>query len=124
MKTYLCISSSKVLFAPRVKQKVIIIIMIMFYVGPVAVCWGTLTGVAYVVVFGQSGVLYEAVSHLTKHDTHQRIDRPVHNGHQHSNAYHQDVPAICKPELHVHERAGKICTLNVGATPGVMWKVL
>lgn len=104
MKTYLCISSSKVLLAPRVKDKGIILLS---HLGPAAVRGEPLTGVAYVVVCGQSGVLYEAVSHLTKHDTHQRIDRPVHNGHQRSQGDHQDVPAISKPELHAHECAGK-----------------
>lgn len=124
MKTYFCISSSKVLFAPRVKHKIVVLIIIVFHVGPVAVCQGRLTGVARVVVLGQSGILNEAVSHLTEHDTHQRIDRPIRNGHQHPSGDHQDVPAICKPELHVHKCAVKICRLNVGATPGARWKVL
>lgn len=115
MKMYLCISSSKVLFSPGGKHK-IISRMVTFGGGPVAACGGTLTGVACVVVLGQSGVLYEAVRHMTEHDTHQRVDRPVHNGHQHSHGDHEDVPAIRKPELHVHKCAGKICTLHVGAT--------
>lgn len=66
----------------------------------------TLTGVVYVAV-GQLGMLYKTVCHVSEHDTRQRKRCPINHGRQRPNTHQQNVPAVCKPELHMHQRERK-----------------
>lgn len=61
-------------------------------------CNRKLTGVAWVVL-GVQGVIYEAVRHVSKHNTHEREHYTVDHGHHRPGNEQQNVPAVCEPEL-------------------------
>lgn len=61
-----------------------------------------LTGITQVA--GHPGIHYKTVRQVSKHDTCQRIHRPVDHGHYGPKNDQHDVPAICKPKLLSHER--------------------
>lgn len=48
---------------------------------------------------GVQGVIYEAVRHVSKHNTHEREHYTVDHGHHRPRNEQQNVPAVCEPEL-------------------------
>lgn len=61
-------------------------------------CYWKLTGEAWVEL-GVQGVIYEAVRHVSKHNTHEREHYTVDHGHHRPRNEQQNVPAVCEPEL-------------------------
>lgn len=53
---------------------------------------------------GELRVMYEAVCHVTKHNAHERQNRAVDHSHERPGQDHHNIPAVCEPELHSHER--------------------
>lgn len=60
--------------------------------------------VAACVDVGHPRVLYKAVCHVSKHNTHERKHCPVDHGHHCPTNEQHNVPAIGKPKLHTHKR--------------------